>query len=97
MGQDMPFAPAVVRKDFTRYDAAMNGVGIVAYIEYFCRDRTFKNMAILVSLLNIFGQLAAGRKEQHHLAEISFHPAVQCGTLLLSSGYSNVSRYWGAR
>lgn len=47
MGQDMPFAPAVVRKGFTRCDAAMNGVGIVAYIEYFCRDRTFKEYGVI--------------------------------------------------
>jgi len=30
MGQDMPFARAVVRKGITRCGAVMNGVGIVA-------------------------------------------------------------------
>lgn len=66
MGQDMPFAHAVVRKGITRCDIVMNGVGIVACTGYFCQDRTFKEydseLAMPISLLNILGQLAPREK-----------------------------------
>jgi len=47
MGQNLSFARVVARKGFIRCDADMNDAGIVAYIGYFCRGRTFSSLEFL--------------------------------------------------
>lgn len=48
MGQNLSFARVVAGKGCTRCDADMNGVGIVACTEYFCRDRTSREVVLIL-------------------------------------------------